>query len=152
VIGSWRVQHAPARSLHAAEVADGGEETLHLGTRAVYEPCYGRGAVFARASMASCEERTGDVTRAVEHLRVALTLPSSCRLHAPHRTFWSACEDAALGDGATFAYERLAELLLQTGQSEEAFVTVQRKNASRLYPLLSKLSPEVSDRSLRHVP
>lgn len=110
---------------------------------------YGRGAAYAQASAGLLAQRSGKLATASEHYTNAVNEREAWFREPEQHDLLLDCEQAVFGTSRTYLYDRLIDLQLQTGKTEEAFWYSERKTRSELFRLLRTVDPMIPDASLR---
>lgn len=109
---------------------------------------FGRGIAYALECSGIAQERAGQVRLAIDSYAAAVDLREEILAPGSESDLLASCEDAGVGEGATFAYDSIIELLLQNGRYDDAFTYAERRNSANLYRLLGALDPVVADKGL----
>jgi len=110
-----------------------------------------RGSAYAALSVAVALDRAGKFTAAAEQYGKAMTGLEGVNSTGERDELRRDCETAFWGGRRTAVYDEALDLLLRTGQTDEAFQVVERRNAWLYYNALEGLELEGADPSLEEI-
>ena len=108
---------------------------------------YARGAAFGQAALGKIAERKRQLVQAIDRYRRAIGLHEQWLSNPPELDVYARCEEAFFPEGPTYAYDRMLDVMLRTGDIGDAFWFAERKSRALYLRMLAGTETAVKDSS-----